>query len=275
MRTSSLIVTSLAFLTILVIFLCAPIEYRAQPDPLEPYQSAAMDEEVSDEVLALIKRGDAFLQAKRYDEAIAQYRAAIAKADKPVFTAYLNLGTANYQKEDLQAAIEAYRKAIEIRPNDYRGHYNLAEALYASANYRESETEYRKVITLNQKGLLGAQAHHFLGLALYRQGRTAEAIAEYRIAIEQFGGKYAEAHYNLGIALLDLKDYSGAETEFRTTVGQDKDFAEAHFNLGVALEHQRRFREAADEFEIYLSLTPGNSDAERLRARIGKLRQQK
>jgi tetratricopeptide (TPR) repeat protein len=275
MTPAAIASSPLVLLTILVILLCSPIEYKAQPCPVEPYQSTAMAEEVPDQILTLIKRGDALLQAKRYDEAIAQYKAAIAKADKPVFTAYLNLGTANYEKEDLQAATEAYRKAIEIRPNDYRGHYNLAETLYASGNYRESENEYRKVIALNQKGIISAQSHHFLGLALYKQGRTVEALAEYRIAIEQLNGKYAEAHYNLGTALLDRKDYSGAETEFRTTIEQDKSFAEAHFNLGVALEHQRRFREAADEFEIYLSLTPNNSDGERLRARIEKLRQQK
>jgi tetratricopeptide (TPR) repeat protein len=258
-----------------VIYLSAPAEHQARPDPAGPGQSTAMDEEVDDEILSLIKRGDELLRAKRYDEAITQYKAAIARADRPVFTAHLNLGSVYYEKGDFRAAVEAFRKATEIRPNDYRGHYNLAEALYASEDYKGSEAEYRKVIALNAKGITGAQAHHFLGLSLYKQGRIDEAVAQYRSAIDLFGGKYAEAHYNLGTALLERKDYPGAEREFRATIEQDKTFAEAHFNLGVTLEHQRRFREAAEQFEMYLSLTPDYSDAVRLRARIAKLKQQK
>ncbi len=271
MKPQSVIAYIFVLLIICVIYLSSPMEYQAQPIR----QSSAMEEEVADEILSLINRGDALLKAKRYDEAITQYKAAIARADKPVFTAYLNLGSVYYEKGDYNSAIEAFRKATEIRPNDYRGHYNLAEALYASENYQGSEAAYRKVIALKSKGITGAQAYHFLGLSLYKQGRIDDAIAQYRIAIDLFGGKYAEAHYNLGTALLERKDYPGAEHEFRTTIEQDSTFSEAHFNLGVTLEHQRRFWEAAEQFEKYLSLTPDNNDAQRLRARIEKLKQQK
>ena len=114
----------------------------------------------------------------------------------------MNLGSAAYEKEDLPGAIEAFRKAIEIKPNDYRGHYNLAEVLYLSGDYRNSEAEYRTVLALVPKGIVNTQARYFLGLALHKQSRTDEAMVEYRTAIEQAGGKYAEAHYNLGTALL-------------------------------------------------------------------------
>ena len=270
MKQSSVLSFILALLFIFLIYISTSADYQARPA-----QSSAMNEEVADDILKLIQRGDALLKEKRYDEAIAQYKAAIANADRPVFTAHLNLGSAYYEKGDYRSAVEAFRKATEIRPSDYRGHYNLAEALYASEDYKGSEAAYRKVIALSPKGISGAQAYHFLGLSLYKQGRVEEAIAQYKAAIELFGGKYAEAHYNLGTALLERKDYEGAEREFRLTIEQDKGFAEAHFNLGVTLEHQRRFREAAEQFEMFLSLTPEYGDADRLRERIQRLKQQK
>jgi tetratricopeptide (TPR) repeat protein len=250
----------------------AGVHARPLALPSDPAQAR---EEVSDEVLAFIERGDELRRAKRYDEAISQYKAAIAKADKPPFTAHLNLGAAYYEKADFRAAADAYRRAIEIKPNDFRGYYNLAEALYALGNYSEAEAEYRKVPALTSQRVILARSNHFLALSLHKQGRNAEAVPLFRTAIDLLGGKYAEAHYNLGTALLELKDYSGAEREFRTTIDQDLAILEARYNLGLALEYQKRFQDAADEYDSFLRLAPAGTDDGKLRAHIQKLRLRK
>jgi tetratricopeptide (TPR) repeat protein len=101
-------------------------------------------------------------------------------------------------------------------------------------------------------------------------------MVQYRTAIERAGGKYAEAHYNLGTALLERKEYVEAEREFRTTIEQDQNFLEAYFNLAVTLEHQKRIREAIEEYEKYLFCLATNSgDAGKVRDRIEKLKKQK
>src|SRR5262245_63443060 len=84
-------------------------------------QTAGTREEVAGDTLILIQRGDELLRNKRYVEAIDQYKTAIAKAKAPVFTAYLNLGSAYYENGDLQQASEAYRQAVKNRTNDHRG----------------------------------------------------------------------------------------------------------------------------------------------------------
>lgn len=272
MKTASLALPA-QLISLVVLSLCLPSNCLAHTPVCCSTQKASAQQEVPGDILVLIQRGDELLRTKHYAEAIEQYKAAIARAKLPVFTVYLNLGSAYYEKGDLQEALQAYRKAVEIRPNDYRGYYNLAETLYALGDYREAEVQYRKVIALNAPRIMTAQARHFLGLALYKQGHGEEAIAEYRLAIEQLDGKYAEAHYNLGIALLERKDYRGAEQEFRITLGQDGDFVDAHFNLAVTLEYQQRFKEAAEELERYLSLSPNSGDAEKIRAKIHELKQ--
>jgi tetratricopeptide (TPR) repeat protein len=86
--------------------------------------------------MSYLDLADRHFRARRYDEAIANYKLAIEASDRPYQTTYLNLGSAQYEKGDYEAAAESFRRAIQLKPNDYRGHYNLAETLYALARTR-------------------------------------------------------------------------------------------------------------------------------------------
>ena len=245
-----------------------------QADPLSQIQIIPIDEVVPTDVGQHIERGNRLMRGGRFDDAIAEYRSALDKSKKPLFTVYLNLGATYLQKQDYAAAADAYRKATTVRPNDTRAHYFVAESLYAAGEFKDAEAAYRKAIELTPDGV-NAPAHHFLGLSLYGQQRVEEAIAEYRTAIQQLKGNYSEAHYNLGIALLTRSDYKTAESEFRLAIAQEmKDWPEAHFNLASTLERQRRFREAADEYDLYLRQLPDAEDAANLRKHIARLRKQ-
>lgn len=247
---------------------------ESETDESGRLQLVQIDEVVSGKVYDLIQRGNRLARAERYDEAIAEYKSALEKSDKPIFTIYLNLGAVYFQKQDYKAAVEAYRKAETVR-TDSRVSFYIAEVLFSMGEYREAEAGYRKAIELTPGGV-NPPAHHFLALSLYGQQRIDEAIAEHRIAIEQSGGNYAEAHYNLGIALMARNENKAAEDAFRRAIKQEKkDWPEAHFNLANVLERQRRFNEAASEYEIYLKKFPAAEDAQKIRQRINWLRQQK
>jgi len=226
-------------------------------------------------VLTHINHGNQLVQSERYDEAIAEYKQAEALAGKPLFSIYLAMGSAYYGKKDFKTAAETYKRAIEIRSNDFRGHFNLAESLFAAGDYAEAEKAYRKALTFNPRSV-EAQIHEFLGLSLYQQKRIDEAIAEYKIAIDRAGGKYSEANYNLGIALMDRGDLPGAESAFRNAIQQDKQgLPQARYNLGLVLERQNRIADAVREYEAYLRGRPDAPDAESLRMHIDRLLKQK
>lgn len=229
-------------------------------------------EVLPDRILQYVTRAGELARLGQYDEAIAEFRAAIKVAGRPIFTAYLNMGSVFFTKGDYAQAAEAFRQALAVRENSFQGHYNLAEALYAAGDYVGAEKEYRRVLEL-PSGRYAIRAHHFLGLALYKQRRLDEAIIEYRAAIEQAAGKYSEAHYNFGIALLELARPDAAEKEFRLAIEQEKNaWPEAQYNLAQALEKQNRFREAADAYEVYLRLAPGAADVKTTREYIDYLR---
>ncbi|MBM3475554.1 MAG: tetratricopeptide repeat protein, partial [Armatimonadetes bacterium] len=62
-----------------------------------------------------------------------------------------------------------------------------------------------------------AQGHYERGLALKRAGQLQEAAEELRAAVAA-DPKHVKAHYALAWVLLDLKDTTGAEAEFRKVV---------------------------------------------------------
>jgi tetratricopeptide (TPR) repeat protein len=280
--------TKLVVLTwiVLEIFCAGPangfsaVTPRSRQKPQSPATSQKQSSDDSFEVLPErvlqhVTRGGELSRLERYDEAIEAYRAAIKEAGRPVFTAYLNMGTVFFLKQDYSHAIEALRQALALRPNSWQGHYNLAEALYASEDYSGAEKEYRRVLELPSSQMV-ARARHFLGLSLYKQRRIDEAVVEYRAAIEQSQGKYSEAHYNLGIALLEKDQGQAAEQEFKLAIEQEqKPWPEAQYNLAQALEKQKRFSEAADAYDVYLKLAPNAPDAKKMRDYINYLRRKK
>lgn len=238
-------------------------------------QAQAEIEELPGPVVDHITRAGQLGRLKRYDEAVDEYKAAIKAAGRPVYTAYLNMGSLLFEKGDYAHAVEAYRQALTIKPNSLIGHYNLAEALYSNQDYQGAEKEYRRVLEL-RPGKLAINARHFLGLALYKQGRLDEAMTEYQAAIELAGGSYSEARYNLGIALLERGQPQAAEREFRLAVEQEKkSWPEAHYNLAQALEKQKRYNEAADEYDVYLKLAPAAANAKTMREYVDYLRRKK
>lgn len=265
-------------LTLAMIFAAAAVasgqSADSQSDPTSQIQILPIDEVVPTDVGQHIDRGNRLMRGGRFDDAITEYKSALDKSKKPLFTVYLNLGATYLQKQDYLAAADAYSKATTIRPNDTRAHYFIAESLYAAGEFKGAEASYRKAIELTPDGV-NPPAHHFLGLSLYGQQRVEEAIAEYRTAIQQAKGNYAEAHYNLGIALMMRGNYPAAETAFRLAISQEKkDWPEAHFNLASTLERERRFRDAADEYDLYLKQLPDAEDAANLRKHIAQLRKQ-
>jgi protein O-mannosyl-transferase len=78
------------------------------------------------------------------------------------------------------------------------------------ARWRDTETLFRHALAVTQGNYI---AHNNLGTALDRQGRLAEAAAEFRNAIQD-KPDYAEAYNNLGIVLSEQDQPDQAVTQY-------------------------------------------------------------
>lgn len=89
---------------------------------------------------AVFNLGDAIYKQKRYDDAIAQFELAAKtfKDPKQKAQAYHNLGNAQLDKEEYEKAVDAYKQALKLNPEDRDTRYNLA---YANAKLRQQQQQ--------------------------------------------------------------------------------------------------------------------------------------
>jgi tetratricopeptide (TPR) repeat protein len=196
--------------------------------------------------------GTVLYAAKRWEEAIGYYRAALALRPGTVVV-YSNLGLALRDKGRVDEAIAEYHKAIELDPRFATARNNFGQALRDKGHLEEAFAEFKKAIELDPNF---AMAHNNFGLVLRDKGRVDESIAECHKAIE-LDSRCAPAHTNLGAILSDVKrDYDGAIACFRKAIEFDPKLANAHYNLGNALGNKGRLDEAIAEYKKAIELDP-------------------
>jgi tetratricopeptide (TPR) repeat protein len=85
-------------------------------------------------------------------------------------------------------AIDCWRALIALDRDDRDSHYELAKAWRLAARWPDAEKEFREVLRIGQTSqdsdVWVYSVHNELGEALEKQGKTAEAEAEYRALIE-------------------------------------------------------------------------------------------
>ena len=121
------------------------------------------------------KLGVALARSGRYDEAIAQFRMALAIEDiAPVRN---NLGYTDQQMGRLDDAIREYRTALLRDPNYLVSLAHLSQALVSCGRFAEAEAPARRVVGMRPGD---REARRLLAVILVREGRIEDAIAEYR-----------------------------------------------------------------------------------------------
>jgi superkiller protein 3 len=141
--------------------------------------------------------GDLFLAAPRrlFDQAVEAYTKAIEL--RPFYAeAHVGLGDAKAAKGDIDGAVGAYQKALVFNPVNPKVHMSLGKIYYNEKNlYYESVNAYKKAIDLDPQSV---EARMGLGEVYEDKGLYKDAIEEYRRVIE-LDSKHTGAMYNLAV----------------------------------------------------------------------------
>ncbi len=135
---------------------------------------------------------------------------------------------------------------------------------YSTAGrYDAAEREYRHLIQTAPS----AQAHAGLALCLAAQGQPAEALDEYRRALELDPNEQS-ALSNLGQLLLAQGQLSEADEVLTRALQVDPFLLEAHLNLALVRRKQRRLEDSLRLFDRALELRPADIRALNQRAQV-------
>jgi len=160
-------------------------------------------------------------------------------------------------KKQFDQAVPAWKKALELAPEDPRGHNNFGIALFESGRIDDAIVEYRKSIELNPSSSL---THNNLGSALAEKGSMDEALPEFQKSVE-LNPDNAAAHVNLGNALATKPGHlDQAISELNKGVELAPGAANGQNGLGVALARAGRLDEAAFYLQKSVNLAPQSVD---------------
>ena len=120
-------------------------------------------------------RGRTALEAKRFADAAAEFRKAIAAKPDSV-AGHLNLATTLVQMNDLNAAVTEFRIVLRLDPENANAHFNLAIVLATQNEHRAAIEELQALLKTNPEDL---SARHFLAKELLNADREDEALAEF------------------------------------------------------------------------------------------------
>jgi Tfp pilus assembly protein PilF len=144
----------------------------------------------------------------------------------------------------LKSAVEAYKKAIELKGDD-------------------------------------ASYHNNYGLALVQAGQLDEGKAELTKATQLDPTQAAKFYYNLGAVLTNTGKVDEAAEAFRQAIASDPNFADAQYQLGIALMGKVQFDAKTgkstpapgtiEAFQKYLELQPAGANAETAKQMIATL----
>jgi tetratricopeptide (TPR) repeat protein len=115
--------------------------------------------------------------------------------------------------EDYQGAIEAFTKAIQLKPDFADAYRGRASTKYLLADYEGSIADYTEVIKLKPD----ADAYYVRGLAKFDMKDNKGAIADFTEAIK-LKPDYADAYYGKGLAFLQLGQKSNAHKNFSKAI---------------------------------------------------------
>lgn len=241
----------------------------------------------SREVQMHVDRGWELLNARRYAEAEAQFREAVAEdPNNPLH--HNNLGFALYPQRKYAEAETAFREALRLNPKQYISEANLGLTLIAQNKFEEAVDAYRAALQMKPET---GSYYYYMGFALYKLQRYQEAETAMRESVrltpsdpsylnnlgdvlyiqnslEEAATMYREAvrlepssalfRVNLGATLFKLKRYPDAEKAFRAALLLEPDNGGYHEQLGLALMQMEKWSDAEEMFREASRLRPND-----------------
>ena len=132
----------------------------------------------------------------QYQETLTQAAQLLEQFPKSVILFNI-IGVANKGLGKLDEAIEAYKKALSIKPDNAEAYNNMGNALQDQGKLEEAVEAYTKALAIQPDY---ADAYYNMGSVLQDQGKLEEAVQAYKKALS-INPNYAKAESKTQLAL--------------------------------------------------------------------------
>ena len=169
-----------------------------------------------------------------------------------------NYRAAAYRKMgSFGAALQDYRRALSIRPQDAATYNNRGIAYFQSGRIVQAIADYTHAIKLSSTG--SGNYYYNRGRALARLSRFVDAVKDYTEAI-RFNSQDAAAFYHRAQALAELRLYLRAIGDYSSAIGLQPNRAPLYARRGYLYLAINRRAEARRDLRYALKLAPANRE---------------
>ena len=200
----------------------------------QPDASDGPPQEALDQLINLYNQGQLAVVVEQANTIKEQYPGS--------FVVWNVLGAANKRLGRVQAASEAFKKALSLKPDYADAYNNLGVILKDQGELEEAISSYNKALSLKPDY---AEAYNNLGNALQDQGKLEEAIEAYKKAL-WLKSEYAAAHNNIGKVLKEKSQLDEAIASYKKAISLNPDFAEANYNCSVCYNLKGELRKGLE-----------------------------
>jgi len=111
-----------------------------------------------------------------FEAALRAYRRALER-DPNLVPALINLANIHYARDEIAEAQALYDRAIALEPDVFESHFNLGNIFHDLGRYAEAQACYRDALKLNPEY---ADAHFYLAVTLEKSGQSRDARLHWR-----------------------------------------------------------------------------------------------
>ncbi|MBC7808597.1 MAG: tetratricopeptide repeat protein [Akkermansiaceae bacterium] len=170
--------------------------------------------------------GTLLYKAGRYPEASAKFELATRSNPKSAM-AWTNYGLALSQQSDESGTIAAWKRAANLKSDDYVTRDALAGIYMRRKNYDDAIALYKQMARIRPAS---GTPWNALGLAYQRKGENESSITAFQTATKK-EPKLAAAYNNLGVVYEKRAQFKLAIAAYKKALAVDPNFADARANL--------------------------------------------
>ncbi len=182
---------------------------------------------------------------ENFEAAVQAFKNAIA-VDPSRVESYRNLAVTLIRMDNKEEAIEYFKKALEVEPNSVETLKNLGMVYYQMENYEEAAKVLEKALELSPSD---PDVISTLGLTYHLMGKTEEAIKAYEKALES-NPNSPDLLFNYAALLLRKGEFERAAEKFQMILKENPDDYDAVVSVADAfLQVAEKFTKEANKLE--------------------------
>lgn len=199
----------------------------------------------------------AHFQLQQFDQSIIELDTALSQGFAQPLEVYKIRWSLNFEKKNYDAALDDAQKAARLAPDDASFNMAIGQIYLAKNSYIEAIPAFRKVIQIAPND---ADAYYYLASAYQNTGDYKNQQINAAEAVKRNTKFLSESYFLIGEAAQKSKDYTAAIEAYRKSLAAKPDNRFIYHNLSDIYRIQNQFGDAIEITKKGVEIFPNDAN---------------